>query len=92
MFSNFRSCFIVDVQIEKDVIRLMDSGRCRYLIDKTDHDVVAQFKKWFSGVFLAAKSQTLTVFAWENRGQDPDFELYIIKFFNIGDTTNRNAV
>ena len=51
MFSNFRSCFIVDVQIEKDVIRLMDSGKCRYLIDKTDHNVVAQFKQWFSRVF-----------------------------------------
>lgn len=82
MARNYRSCFITDVKIDKNIV-LTDSQRNRYVISFTTNDMpVSEFKAWLTG-FLRGVAQTLTVFQYEDRGEDMDTELHIVKFLNL---------
>jgi len=78
----FHSCFIVDVEIDEssNVVRLLDSSRMKYLYRLDGEEKAANFKKWFTNMFLAGKAQTLSVFRYHEEGQDPDVDVVIDKF------------
>lgn len=79
----FHSCYIIDVTDEPKYsrIRLTDSTRMSWFVDVNDKDTAESFKSWLSGSFLKGVPNTLTVFEYEDRGDDPDIENYIKKFF-----------
>lgn len=81
MQGNFRSCFIVDVNITKNSICLTDSGKQQYFIDTTDPAAVTEFSTWFKTVFTKGIAQTLTVFRYELRYESEcESKIYIKKF------------
>ena len=81
MEKHYRSCYIVDVQVGETGVVLTDSQRIRYHIASGDVEP-GEFKKWFEK-FLQGVSQTLTVFEYVDRGEGPDIELHVTKFFNV---------
>lgn len=48
----YRSCFIADVQIGSDLIRLQDTGKNFFFLDVHDKIAVESFRLWFARVFL----------------------------------------
>lgn len=61
----YHSCFLTDVKVTKDVIKIEDSYRNPYYIDMHDKEAVASFKTWFHDVFMKAVAQTITIFSYE---------------------------
>lgn len=80
MNRNFRSCFVVDVQVAEKSATLTDSSRNRYTVDLSNDALVDQFKSWLHNVFLKGISQKLTIIEYANIGTPPDIELSVVKF------------
>lgn len=76
----YRSCYIVDVQIADDEIRLQDSSHCSYYIKTSSKDTMSSFKSWLKNVFLKGVAQTLSVFEYEVAQEDGEAKIYIVKF------------
>lgn len=78
----FHSCFIVDVEVDEaaNEVRLADSSRMKYVFRLDGREKADNFKSWLTGVFLAGKAQTLSVFRYHEEGQDPDVDVVIDKF------------
>lgn len=79
----FRSCFAVDVSVGKNVV-ITDSMRCRWHVDAGNAETAAGFRLWLKDVFLKGVAQVPTVFEYETRGEAPDAENWVTKFFNVG--------
>ena len=56
----FKTCFITDVIISDNVIRLSDPSHNEFLIFKSDVEIVSQFKDWYQNIFSACIPQQLT--------------------------------
>lgn len=78
---SLRSCFVTDVKISNEAVVLTDSTNRRWHVDVSDAEANAGFKAWLKNTFLAGKAQTLTVFRYETRGEAPDNENYVTKFY-----------
>ena len=80
----YSSRYISDVIISDARIELKDSNGLSYYIDTTNANnanVVSEFKNWFENIFAVGKSQTLTVFQYENiEVSECEIEMYIVKF------------
>ena len=77
----FKSCFIIDVSIDKNEIILTDSSSNRYFVDVKSTELMAQFKSWFENVFTKSVSHTVTVFQYEVEYIDEcDMKTNIVKF------------
>lgn len=78
----FHSCFMVDVEVDEaaNEVRLADSSRMKYVFRLDGREKADNFKSWLTGVFLAGKAQTLSVFRYHEEGQDPDVDVVIDKF------------
>lgn len=61
----YHSCFLTDVKVTDEVIKIEDSYRNPYYIDLRDKEAVASFKAWFHDVFMKAVAQTVTIFSYE---------------------------
>lgn len=57
---NYRSCIVCAVQVDKTVMVLHDTGRCKYSLDLTDKELVKQAKLWWKNVWLSQDNK-LTV-------------------------------
>lgn len=79
----FHSCFAVDATVSGAEAVITDSTRCRWHADLSSEDVRAGFKAWLKGVFLKGVAQTLTVFEYEERGEAPDAENWIVRFHSL---------
>lgn len=80
---SFHSCFAVDASVSGAEAVITDSMRMKWRADLSDEGVKAGFKTWLRNVFLRGVAQTLTVFEYEERGEDPDQENWITKFCNL---------
>lgn len=76
----FHSCFVVDVKCSGSTAKLIDSTKTTWNVDLSDGDLAQQFKKWLESVFLKGVAQTLTVFEYEDRSAEMDFEFWVKKF------------
>ena len=76
----FHSCFAINVDVVGSEAVISDSTRAKWHVDMSDEKVKADFKNWLKNVFLKGVAQTLTVFEYEIRGEDPDQEAWIVKF------------
>lgn len=81
------SCFIIDVNIDNNKAELIDSTNRKFYVDLSNTDLLNQFKNWLSNNYLSAIPQTLTVFEYEDIGNEIDFYFNIIKFFGIKQNT-----
>lgn len=61
----YHSCFLTDIKVMKDIIKIEDSYRNPYYIDMHDKEAVASFKAWFRDVYMHAVAQTITIFSYE---------------------------
>lgn len=75
----YHSCYVVDVREEGERWRLTDSTQRAWFVYKADA-AEAGFDRWLRNSFLAGKAGTLTVFEYEDRGDDPDFECVVTSF------------
>lgn len=57
---NYRSCIVCAVQVDKTVMVLHDTGRCKYSIDLKSKDLQIQAKAWWKNVWLSQDNK-LTV-------------------------------
>ena len=82
----YHSCFLTDVQIAEDEIRILDSYRNPYYIKLSDKESLASFKSWFKKVFLKGIAQSVSVFEYrlEHR-EECEVGTYIVKFFNVSE-------
>lgn len=80
----FRSCFAVDVSAGVGDVVITDSARCRWHVDTGNEEAASGFRSWLKDVFLKGVAQVPTVFEYETRGEPPDAENWILKFFNVG--------
>lgn len=79
--TSYRSCFIADVQVSSDGIRLQDTSHSVFFIDLHDNEAVESFRKWFKKIFLRGVAQIPSVFMYESRlAEDGQPDFYIIKF------------
>lgn len=87
----YHSCFLTDVQISDDLIRIMDSSKNAYYVNMQEKESVQSFKLWFKQIFLKALPQSVTVFEYEIRKiDDGETGVFIIKFLNVKDDTMIN--
>lgn len=77
------SCFIVDVNIKNNIAEIIDSTNKKFHVDLTNGELYNQFKNWLTTIYLAAVAQTLTIFEYEDLGNEIDFYFNIIKFCGL---------
>ena len=72
----FHSCFMVDVEIDEaaNEVRFADSSRMKYVFRLDGREKADNFKSWLTGVFLAGKAQTLSVFRYHEERRNPDID------------------
>lgn len=87
----FHSCFAIDANVTGSEAVITDSTRCRWHVDLGNAEAQAGFKSWLKGVFLKGVAQTLTVFEYEERGEAPDAENWIIRFCNVSEQNQLNG-
>lgn len=89
----YHSCFVTDVQIAGEEIRLMDSYRNPYYIKTDDKEAVASFKSWFKKNFLKGIAQNVTVFEYRlEQREECEVGSYIVKFLNIPEDSEQKML
>ena len=76
----YHRCFIVDAAISREGIVLKDSTSQRWYVDVSKPDSLTQFKTWLASHFFNADNQKVTVFEYEERGEMPETENWIVGF------------
>ena len=81
----FHSCYVIDIVDETQYkrIRLTDSNRLSWFIDSSDEKIGSEFKNWLKNVFFKGIAGALTIFEYEDHGEAPDIENYVVKFINV---------
>lgn len=80
---HYASRYIVDVDITETYIAIGDANHVKYYIDKSNVELVTQFKWWLENVFSKGISGTLTVFEYEKIEHDGQIESIVKKFCNL---------
>lgn len=77
----FKSCYIIEVIVDKNYITLIDTTQTRYYINTNNKNILSQFKSWFNEIFLKGISQTLTIFQYELADvSECETKMLIVKF------------
>ena len=80
----FHSCYVTDVKTSGHIVEIKDSARGVWSLDlNEDPSLALQFKTWMEKIFLKGVPQTLTVFEYEEVGDDIDFCRRVKKFCNL---------
>lgn len=86
----FHSSYVTDVKFYDGYAQIQDSGKMIWNVDLNDKEIVMQFKSWLQNMFLKGPSQTLTVFEYEDRSTETDFDFWIKKFCNVPSSGSSN--
>jgi len=79
--TSYRSCFLADVQISSERIRLQDTSHTFFFIDIHEKEAVESFRAWFKKIFLKGVAQIPSIFMYEARPDgDGATDFYITKF------------
>jgi hypothetical protein len=81
----YRSCFIVEVIEQNNIIELIDSTGTYYQVHKDDKRAFDTYLNWFKNLFMSAKSQSLTIITYRmNDLSECEFENKVISLdFNV---------
>lgn len=80
----FHSCFLTDVKITKEVVKIEDSYKNPYYVDASDKEAFESFKQWFKQVFMKGVAQTVSLFSYEIKPIEEGISgMFITKFLNL---------